>query len=221
MFVNKCEVELLSTMGSDLTVVNTARVSFNKTSEYATKDGEFNLSEKDQKLITYLAKNGHWSPFAHCFLSFRIKAPVFVARQLVKHQIGLSWNEVSRRYVDEEVEFYYPEWRARAENLKQGSSDTLIPSWKVREPYEDVHELAKRAYEKLLDEGLAPELARLVLPQSMMTEWIWSGTLMAFTRVCKLRLDSHAQRETSEVAQKINAVGEKHFPHSWKALLEN
>lgn len=217
MKISKQEVTLIDSMGSDLSVVNAARVSFHKTHEIFEEG-------KDAKLIDYLAKHNHWTPFAHCFLSFRIKAPIFVARQLVKHQVGLAWNEVSRRYVDDEPEFYFPDvWRKRAENVKQGSSDeSAFPKEDERMTkglYKD-YEVMLEWYESLLEAGVAPEQARMVLPQNMMTEWIWSGSLAAFARVCKLRLDPHAQKETQEVAQQINDLVPKHFEHSWKALLE-
>ena len=177
-------VTLVDHMGSDLTVVNAARVSFAKVHE------EFD-EKNDSKLIRYLAKHDHWSPFGHSSLQFHIKAPVFVARQLVKHQVGLTWNEVSRRYVDMEPEFYTPDvWRGVAENKKQGSSEEEIdinPHGRVVDEYQTVLRSAKWTYEHLLDLGVCPEQARMVLPQSMMTEWYWSGTLYAFARVCNLR----------------------------------
>lgn len=201
-------------MGSDLSVVNAARVSFDKISE--------KFSDKDEKLIQYLAKHNHWSPFAHCFVSFRIAAPIFVARQLVKHQVGLSWNEVSRRYVDSEPEFYLPkEWRGKPENAKQGSSGKV----ELKVPVEDMityhTEQAKNLYEDLLEDGVAPEQARMVLPQNTMTEWIWSGSLYAFARVYNLRLDSHAQLETQEVAKEIYSCLKALYPVSTEALIES
>ena len=205
------EVSLIDKMGSDLSVVNAARVSF------ANKHEEFN-DTKDTKLISFLAKHGHWSPFAHCSAQFHIRAPVFVARQLVKHQVGLSWNEISRRYVDHEVEIYEPkEWRARADNVKQGSSEDTV---EVGDHYHDAIKQAKRSYEKLLVQGVAPEMARMVLPQAMMTEWYWSGSLYAFARVCNLRLDKTAQQETQWVAEEISTQIKPHFPQSWKHLTE-
>ena len=210
-------VTLLDHMGSDLTVVNAARVSFAKES---TMDGN-ELADKDVKLINYLAKHQHWSPFAHTFLQYRIKAPIFVARQLVKHQVGLSWNEVSRRYVDDDPEFYLPkDWRGRAENVKQGSSDNpvsdskIITNWVI-----SAYQEADFQYREMLKCGVAPELARMVLPQATYTEWYWSGSLYAFARVCKQRLDAHAQKETREVAEQIAAHAERIFPVSWNALL--
>lgn len=232
MKISPMSVELIDSMGSDLSVVNAARVSFAKESDwqYERYGGLYEcsrevLSEKDQKLITYLAKHNHWTPFAHAFLSFRIKAPIFVARQLVKHQVGLAWNEVSRRYVDDEPEFWFPEvWRGKPVNAKQGSSG-IIPS---EQPDMDIDMYVRMAqdralgcYIELLQHGVAPEQARMVLPQNTMTEWIWSGSLAAFARVCKLRLDPHAQQETQDVAFEIDRLVPDNFKHSWKALLEN
>lgn len=231
MKIAPMKVELIDSMGSDLSVVNAARVSFAKESqwEYQHEEGvhpfdQFKeLSEKDQKLINYLASHGHWTPFGHAFLSFRIKAPIFVARQLVKHQVGLVWNEVSRRYVDDEPELWFPEvWRGKPVNAKQGS-DGIIPS---EQPDMDIDmyvrimgDKALATYVELLQHGVAPEQARMVLPQNTMTEWIWSGSLAAFARVCKLRLDPHAQQETQEIAKQINGLVPQEFTYSWKALL--
>ena len=217
MKIAKMEVTLVDKMGSDLSVVNAARVSFNKES--------VEFSDSDNKLIKYLAKHNHWSPFAHAFVSLRIKAPIFVARQLVKHQVGLSWNEVSRRYVDDEPEFYEPYgWRGKPKNSKQGSSgyisDVNVQEFSHRGMF-DVMENSLMVYTQMLKDGVAPEQARMILPQNTMTEWIWSGSLMAFARVCKLRLDSHAQAETREIAAYIAGHCEVHFPVSFKALMEN
>ena len=225
-------VTLIDHMGSDLSVVNAARVSFDKEFDWEWEDPDYKspisakwLSDKDSKLISYLAKHNHWSPFAHCFASFRIKAPIFVARQLVKHQVGLAWNEVSRRYVDSEPEFYVPEaWRKRAENVKQGSSDETLSSemedgYRPLDDYAFLLKEAREYYRYLINAGVCPEQARMVLPQSMMTEWIWSGSLYAFARVCHLRLDSHTQKETREIAAQIDTHMEALFPVSWKALM--
>ena len=200
-------VSLVDHMGSDLSVVNAARVSF------AKKHEEFD-NVADTKLINYLAKHNHWSPFGHGSMQFAISAPVFVARQLVKHQVGLVWNEVSRRYVDNEPEFYTPtEWRKSAENKKQGSSDETV-EYSVLPAYT----FAKQCYENMLRMDIAPEMARMVLPQSMMTEWYWSGTLYAFARVCNLRCKPDAQKETRDVGWGIDKHARKLFPASWKAL---
>lgn len=201
------KVRLVDHMGSDLSVVNAARVSF------AKEHKEFD-DVADTKLINYLAKHNHWSPFGHGSLQFAISAPVFVARQLVKHQVGLVWNEVSRRYVDDEPEFYTPtEWRKSAENKKQGSSDETV-EYSVLPAYT----FAKQCYENMLKMDIAPEMARMVLPQSMMTEWYWSGTLYAFARVCNLRCKPDAQKETQVVGWGIDEHARKLFPASWKAL---
>ena len=226
------QVKFIDKMGSDLSVVNAARVSFAKTSDWdaipEARAVEGLLSSKDEGLINYLAKHNHWSPFGHASMQFHIKAPIFVARQLVKHQVGLVWNEVSRRYVDDEVEFYKPEvWRGVAEDKKQGSSDKEIninPSTgggpMMIDDYQRVLSSAKWTYEHLLRQGVCPEQARMVLPQSMYTEWYWSGTLMAFARVCNLRCKPDTQLETQIVANKIDTIGKELFPYSWKALRE-
>jgi thymidylate synthase (FAD) len=219
MKITNIEVALIDSMGSDLSVVNAARVSFAKESDAITKS--------DEKLIGYLATHNHWSPFAHAFATFRIKAPIFVARQLVKHQVGLAWNEVSRRYVDDEPEFFFPEfWRGRPEgSIKQGSSGVITSVTSDEgvgvDPtgmMEHATRAALNAYTWALEGSIAPEQARMILPQNMMTEWIWSGSLMAFARVCNLRLDSHAQQETSEVAAQIATEMSELFPVSWRAL---
>ncbi len=224
----KIDVTYLDHMGNDLTVVNAARVSFDKTSEWEwienpeIEGGSIpRISDKDTKLIGYLAKHNHWSPFAHCSASFRVKAPIFVARQLVKHTVGFSWNEVSRRYVDNEPEFYIPDvWRKRADNVKQGSSEEAVANLDYRWG-EAVTEDALAAYKDALDYGVCPEQARMVLPQNTMTEWVWTGTLYAWARMCALRLDSHTQKETQEVAKAIDAELADLFPVSWNALKEN
>lgn len=199
-------------MGSDATVAKAARVSF-QADEYRTE-------EDNLRLINYLAKHGHWSPFAHCFMQFRIKAPLFVARQLAKHQVGLSWNEVSRRYVDHKPEFHTPtSWRGRAKTNKQGSSGYIDYQHTANMALEEVHDMCLSRYEHLLALGVAPEQARMALPQTMLTEWYWSGSLHAFGRVCKQRLDPHSQLETQEIAQAINDNCREWFPVSWAALL--
>ena len=214
------QVNLIDKMGTDLTVVNAARVSFAKESEWESipEAGPVPglLNNKDEKLISFLAKHNHWSPFAHCSLQFRIKAPIFVARQLVKHQVGLSWNEVSRRYVDYEPEFYTPDtWRGRPLNSKQGSNGQVPVD---NSKYDNMMSQLKLFYETLLNQGVAPEMARMVLPQSMMTEWYWTGTLYAFSRVCELRCAEDTQEETRKIADKIDEICDEEFPYSWKYL---
>ena len=205
------EVSLVDKMGTDLTVVNSARVSYAKT--------KTTFDAKDEKLIKYLAEHEHWSPFAHGSMQFRIKAPVFVARQLVKHQVGLVWNEVSRRYVDDKPELFHPEsWRGRPKNSKQGSSGELELDTITKHRYEIAMLECINVYNSLLQKNVAPEQARMVLPQSMMTEWYWSGTVYAFARVCNLRCKPDTQQETQEVANEIDRLAKDAFPHSWKYL---
>ena len=211
-------VELLDIMGSDLTVVNAARVSFAGESE------EF--GSRDKKLIKYLAKHNHWTPFAHVQVQFRIKAPIFIARQLHKSQVGLTVNEVSRRYVDVVPEFHAPEaWRKRAPDKKQGSLDETFEGRDEERfdiKYWDLIEKAKAIYDNMIACGVAPEQARMVLPQSMMTEWYWTGSLAAFARVVKQRISSDAQYECQVIAQKIDqvlAVSEE-VSYSWACLMK-
>ena len=211
----RVDVELIDHMGSDASVVNAARVSFGKRIK--------EMSEGDTKLIRYLAKHNHWSPFGHASVQFRIKAPVFVARQLVKHQVGLTWNEISRRYVDYEPEFYeVDKWRGRPVDKKQGSSEENIEwinrSIRTSALQDQVENVALANYNLMIGAGVAPEQARMILPQSMMTEWYWSGTLYAFARVCNLRCAEDAQYETRIVANLINDECEKLFPISWTEL---
>ena len=212
-------IELIDKMGTDLSVVDAARVSFAKKSKWARQIpalGTYELSERDERLIKYLAEHEHWSPFAHASMQFRIKAPVFVARQLVKHQVGLVWNEVSRRYVDDEPEFYIPfMWRKKAENKKQGSSDE-----EVEYDITPLVKYVKETYNNMLSDDIAPEMARMVLPQNMMTEWYWSGTLFAFARVCNLRNKPDAQQETRMITQQMEKHMKDHFPISSKYLLD-
>ena len=224
-------------MGSDLSVVNAARVSFGKQSEWERTeelvevevdggllvwpDDILRLSDKDTKLIHYLAKHGHYSPFGHCFASFHIKAPIFVARQLGKHEY-LRMNEVSRRYVDSEPEFYVPDvWRGRSKDKKQGS-DGVVELFYDDESYlGEAQATAISMYQHLLKVGVAPEMARMVLPQSMYTEWYWSGSMDAFANMCNLRLKEDTQYETRLVAQQIDKVMGELYPVSWKALVHN
>jgi len=211
-------VELVDYMGSDLTVVNAARVSFNKHVEQ--------FSDGDERLIKFLAEHNHWTPFGHCSLQFRIKAPIFVARQLVKHQVGLTWNEVSRRYVQSEPELFRPEsWRANPENKKQGSSETeeikwlLYYEWSVDDAVDTFNRRAVELYDKMIDAGVCAEQARMILPQSLMTEWYWTGSLFAFARVCNLRCAKDTQKETREIANLISQHTQEKFPASWKYLV--
>ena len=205
----------MDSMGSDLTVANAARVSFDK-----HKD---ELDDSDEKLIAFLAKHGHWSPFAHVSQQLKIDAPIFIARQLQKHQIGLAWNEVSRRYVDSTPEFYTPtEWRKRAKDKKQGSLSEPIASQGIANAIKKEAEIVcVNAYNALLRKDVCPEQARMVLPQSLMTSWYWTGSVYAFSRVCNLRLKEDAQAETREVAESISNHCAIMFPISWKNLVNN
>ena len=222
------EVTFLDKLGTDLSVVDAARVSFGNKSQWQKHipaQGIYELSDKDKKLIKYLAKHNHWSPFAHTSIQIRVKAPIFVARQLVKHQVGLCWNEVSRRYVDSEPEFYYPEtWRGRPTDKKQGSSDEVIV-WVDREEragtaLRRVCRDAVQSYNKMIEAGVTPEQARMILPQNTYTEWVWTGSVLAFARICNLRCKADAQKETQEVAWQIDEIVRENFPVSWNELRE-
>jgi thymidylate synthase (FAD) len=214
---------LIDNMGTDLSVVNAARVSFGKESDWEVDYDQIpcgmeKLSDRDAKLIKYLAKHKHISPFGHCFASFHVKAPIFVARQLVKHKF-LRWNEISRRYVDEEPEFYVPDvWRGRSADKKQGSDGVVIDHW-ITSEVDSANSALKRMYEEMLIEGVAPEQARMVLPQSTMTEFYWSGSLDAFASMCKLRCAPDTQYESRVVANQISQVMGELYPVSWAALM--
>lgn len=218
------KVTYLDHMGSDLTVANAARVSFGKRSN--------KLSDKDIRLIGYLAREGHWSPFAHPQIQLHVKAPIFVARQLDKHKVGFEksspWNEVSRRYVDDPPEFYWPEeFRLRASNKKQGSSDEaanslylMIAKSAIDNDAGDCEGMGgiKQVYEMLIESGIAPEQARMILPLNTYTEWYWTGSLYGWTRVYNLRTESSAQLETRYIAASIGDIVAPLFPYSWEAL---
>lgn len=208
-------VELVDSMGDDLRVANVARVSFNKWKE------EFDKG--DARLIDYLAAHEHSSPFRHTAISVRCKAPIFLARQLGKHQAGLSWNEVSRRYVDAGIEFFVPDsWRSRpADGIKQGSGGVIADNDKIKAAYKELLDQLFVAYTTLLDYDVAPEQARMVLPQSMMVDWVWTGNLLSFFHVYRLRAGEGAQVEARDFAEKLKAVIQPIFPHSWGALEEN
>tara|TARA_R110000772_G_scaffold161908_4_gene273068 strand:+ start:6446 stop:7126 length:681 start_codon:yes stop_codon:yes gene_type:complete len=219
------EATLIDHMGSDISVVNAARVSFGKKSELVCTDhtlGTYELKEGDKKLIKYLAKHNHISPFGHAFASFHVKAPIFVARQLVKHKF-LRWNEISRRYVADDPVFYEPDvWRYRAEDVKQGSSSegtTLSEMYGWDTYKKDMYSVPLQHYKSLLKKGVCPEQARMVLPQSMMTEWYWSGSLDAFADMCKLRCKPDTQLESRMVADPISNIMSNLFPVSWEALV--
>jgi len=208
-------------MGNDLSVVNAARVSFGKKSTHVYTDESNSpnvLYVRDVNLIKYLAKHNHISPFGHCFASFHVKAPIFVARQLVKHKF-LRWNEISRRYVSDTPEFYRPEvWRGKSEDKKQGSGPALED--------QNIHiattqRIVEMLYKSMLDRNVCEEQARMVLPQNTMTEWYWSGSLDAFASMCQLRCKSDSQFETRIVADHISSKMSEIFPVSWKHLCES
>ena len=212
------KVEMTHMMGTDLTVVNAARVSYGKHTE--------TMRDQDVRLIAYLAKHGHWSPFAHPQASFRISANIAVARQLFRHQVGLTVNETSRRYVTDAPEFDLPDvWRSAPGKgqSKQGSGEPLDDATQAfinGVAYDGVLAYALSWYEMLLDHGVAPEQARLVLPMALVTEWMWTGSLYAFARVCRERLGPNAQAETRAVAEGIAAAMATAFPVSWPAIME-
>jgi len=219
--LHKGSVELMShTCNGDLLVVNAARCSFNK-------EHEIYHEQTDTKLINYLAEHGHLLPFRHPVCTLRIVAPLFVLRQLGKHQVGFSWSEVSRRYIDSDPDYYYPmleEWRQASDNIKQGSleqglstEDSIIVDEKVDNLYCQVDEV----YNRLLELGVCPEQARMVLPQAMFTTTVTTGTLLGWHHMYKLRTEKHTQRETQEFAKAIGKIMGKLFPASWEALCEH
>lgn len=218
-------VDLVDYMGSDLSVANAARVSFNKESSWEYADSHVpirSLSDKDAKLIRYLAKHNHFTPFCHPQISLRIKCPIFVRAQLGKHQVGLVMNEVSRRYVTYEPEIYTPLWRnSPTDGAKQGSSgpiEDLDHCIKLRQEYDGVAKECLDLYNRLLVDGVAPEQARSILPQGTYTEFVWTGSLYAFARVYNLRIDAHAQWEIQEYAKAIDKLIAPLFPVSWQTL---
>jgi len=226
------EVTLIDCMGDDITVCNAARVSMNKetdweySSEYCESCNDYHgpyLSDKDKKLIKYLANHGHFTPFTHCIVTLRETVPIFVARQRFKHQIGFTYNEISRRYVDDTPEFFTPkEWRGKPINVKQGSSDIIISpeQYDLNGMYAELIGHASTLYNAMITYGVAPEQARMVLPQSMMTSYYVTGSLSAFARAFKLRVDTHAQKEIQEVAVEWDRIIRPLFPISWSALVD-
>jgi thymidylate synthase (FAD) len=229
--MTQIETTYIDHMGSDLSVVNAARVSFGKKSyceetrwvDMGDWSGDMPVvDDRDTKLIKYLAKHKHISPFGHAFASFHVKAPIFVARQLVKHKF-LRWNEISRRYVDDEPEFYTPAvWRGRSADKKQGSDgvvDVMDGYFHADELGNTISQVTLDLYNNLLAEGVAPEQARMVLPQSTMTEWYWSGSLDAFADMCRLRCKEDTQYESRVVADQVSTIMQDLYPVSWAALM--
>jgi len=217
-------VEYIDHMGDDLTVVNAARVSFNKQSEWAQDDqGDLELRSSDSSLIKYLAEHNHWSPFAHATVTFRIKAPIPIRTQFFKHQIGFAANEQSKRYITDPPELYIPAWRsAPDENVKQGSGEFLQDKISIESCtglYASAASAAIKIYYSLInDKGIAPEQARMILPQGVYTEWYWTGSLAAYSRFYNLRIDPHAQWEIRCYAEVIGEFMEKLYPETWLAL---
>lgn len=207
-------VDYINHMGSDLTVVNSARVSF------AKEASEF--KDQDERLVKYLAEHKHWTPFAHPQITLRIKAPISIARQLFKHKVGFTENEVSRRYVRSFPEFYTPEWRAAPTGgAKQGSCGLLEDQDDKAyfdADYDSLMRYAESLYDHMIMAGVAPEQARFCLPQSMFTEWFWTGSLSAYARVWQQRSDPHAQWEVQQYADAFQTIIEPLFPVSWKYL---
>lgn len=213
-------IELLDSQGNDNTVANTARVSMQFDGTWNELPEDYS-NEQRNKLINYLAKNNHSSPFRHNSITLRITIPIFLARQLGKHQVGMSWNEVSRRYVQGDLEFHTPaDWRKAPDgSIKQGSVGIVEQNERMKEWY-DVHVgNCVSLYDRMLKRGVAPEMARMVLPQSMMTQVVWTGSLMAFAHVYKLRIDGHAQVEAQDFAKELDKVIRPLFPCSWSALV--
>lgn len=214
-------IELLEHAGSDSSIANTARVSMATLQQWNKLPEGYTEVSRD-RLIKYLAFNKHTSPFRHTSITIRAKVPIFLARQLGKHQVGLSWNEVSRRYVDTDVEVYYPEnWRKRPDkSIKQGSGEIIegFLNDGIQQEYDKAVQFAFDTFKEMLTVGVAPEMARMILPQSMMTEFIWTGSLMAFAHVYNLRFDSHAQVEAQDFAKDLDKIIRPLFPVAWAAL---
>jgi thymidylate synthase (FAD) len=200
-------------MGSDLSVVNAARVSFGKQHDV--------FQEKDTGLIQYLAKHKHETPFAHTSITLHIKAPIFVRTQCFKHKVGFVENEISRRYVSETPEFFTPkQWRKKADDKKQGSSSLIITNLAIEEEIEDIYKDILWIYDRMIADGYAPEQARMVLPQSMFTEWYWTGSLLAFARFYNLRTGKDAQLETQTLAKEVGEIIAPLYPVAWKSITE-
>lgn len=206
------KVEYIDHMGSDLSVVNAARCSF------AKQHDKFD-DTNDTKLINYLARHGHWTPFAHAFVTMRFKAPISIHAQCVKHQVGFAMNTVSRRYVSDTPELFLPEFRTKPEgSIKQGSGAIHPDNSNIQYDYFEMCTSAIELYEQMILDGVAPEQARFVLPQGVYTEWVWSGSLQAWARFYNQRSDTHAQQEIQELANMVNDITKNLFPVSWVAL---
>ena len=236
--LDKGHVEYVEHMGSDIMVCNAARVSFAKETEWEVDSEAIQrmkdsgsptiplqelkkLGDKDKKLIKYLAKHNHWTPFAHPQITLRIKAPISVRTQFFKHKQGFVENEISRRYVSYTPEFYCPQWRGKPTNgAKQGSEDFIQLSVMDENKNLDAVQSCVDSYDRLLEAGVAPEQARFILPQGMYTEWYWTGSLAAYARFYKQRIDEHAQWEIRQYAEAVGKIISPLFPESWKALTQ-
>ena len=236
--LDKGHVEYVEHMGSDIMVCNAARVSFAKETGWEVDSEAIQrmkdsgsptiplqelkkLGDKDKKLIKYLAKHNHWTPFAHPQITLRIKAPISVRTQFFKHKQGFVENEISRRYVSCTPEFYYPQWRGKPTNgAKQGSEDFIQLSVMDEKKYLDAVQSCVDSYDRLLEAGVAPEQARFILPQGMYTEWYWTGSLAAYARFYKQRIDEHAQWEIRQYAEAVGKIISPLFPESWKELTQ-
>jgi len=203
---------LIDSMGGDLTAVNAARVSFAKKKEV--------MDEKDEKLIRYLASHKHWTPFGHIMLQFRITAPIFVARQWYRHTVGFARNEESRRYIRDEPSVFHPtNWRSKPEgSIKQGSGSVHQDSHFWDKDYKDLVDRSLRFYNKMVDDGVAPEQARMVLPQGTETSWVETASLYAYARLCNERMQPDAQVEIRDLAEKVYNQCKVIAPVSWKEL---
>lgn len=215
-------VEYICHMGDDLFVANVARVSFAKESKsFSTKE----MMEKgsDEGIINYLAKHNHWTPFGHPQITLRVKAPIPIRTQCFKSKVGFVENEESRRYISTEPELFIPEYfRSKPEgSIKQGSGSIHKNSDKHLRAYEAVCLEAIEEYNIMIEDGVAPEQARFILPQGVYVNWIWTGSLAAYARFCNLRKDPHAQEEVRQIAKEVDVIVSKLFPYSWKALMEN
>ena len=226
--MNQIKAELLDWMGSDLDVANAARVSFNKESEYEYEElpaGEvlkFKLKESDEKLIKYLAKYDHWTPFAHTALKFRCSAPVPIRTQAFKHKIGMVENEESRRYISSTPEIYIPEFfRSKPEgNIKQGSGGEHPCSSLLVAEYEELVNNCVKQYECMIGLGVCPEQARFILPQGAIVNWIWTGNLVSFANFYNKRTEATAQKEVQVLAESVGSKIKEIFPISWVALVK-
>lgn len=225
MGIEQITVEYVRHTGDDLSVVDAARVSYDKKSVALGYTGSSDsnmipvIHDSDKRLIKYLADHQHYSPFNHAFVTFRCTAPVFCIAQLQKHEY-MPWNQVSRRYIDTDPEFYTPdEWRGKPKNSKQGSSGAAESQYFPNIYAKEIHEKCLGDYRKMIAQGVAAEQARMLLPQSMLSSWVWSGSLKAVSKMCKLRCAHDTQYESRVVANKISEYMEELFPVSWAALM--